>query len=543
MKKSIQLLCFLPLISSFLHGQNCNGSQNTLIMNSNNIDARTGNGGEIFYSNGSRPSFLLNSGIGTTQLGTIFQAGLWFGGLDNTGGVHTSTALYRQGGVDYFPGPIINGTTTAADCARWDLVFEVYGFEVRALINNGNVSNSVLYWPAKGNIYIGGRYPNLANLPNQDLAPFFDQNNDGIYNPYDRDYPIIDASMPNVIPTEMSWSIFNDIGNTHTESDGLSSGIEVQFLTYSFSSSDSVLNNTIFTKHKITKKTGVDLVDTRLGIWIDFDLGCENDDYLGCSPGFNTFYVYNADTNDQPTGCSLNGFGTTIPVQTVTLLDQSLDGHSYYVNNNSTYGNPTTAAEHYNYLKNTFRDGTAMHASGSGHLTTGPVTNYAFPDNPSNTAGWSMTTGAVIPTDMRSIGTHNIGNFNLNQTFEISAAWSLHENPNSIAPWDFVNPSMFACRRIQNLFLSKFGTSTGVSNPIEENSQISVFPNPTNNELTVDGEIGIMDIFDIQGRNVQSNQRTSKITTTDISSLGSGLYFLRITNDKNQVSTIRFIKN
>ncbi len=78
--------------------------------------------------------------------------------------------------------------------------------------------------------------------------------------------------------------------------------------------------------------------------------------------------------------------------------------------------------------------------------------------------------------------------------------------------------------------------------------QFLVYPNPTNGILTInaDPNLGIqhLNIFDIRGKllDTQKLQGTLQINTIDITNIPSGVYFIRITSDKGNI-TRKIIKN
>ena len=79
----------------------------------------------------------------------------------------------------------------------------------------------------------------------------------------------------------------------------------------------------------------------------------------------------------------------------------------------------------------------------------------------------------------------------------------------------------------------------------DNNSSIVVHPNPTKGKLKIEsGELRIenVEIFDITGRFVQTSTPSERSGEVDISSLSSGIYFLRIKTD-NGVFTEKVVKN
>jgi len=77
-------------------------------------------------------------------------------------------------------------------------------------------------------------------------------------------------------------------------------------------------------------------------------------------------------------------------------------------------------------------------------------------------------------------------------------------------------------------------------------SALRLYPNPANNELRVKSEElrdGVIEIFDVYGKKILSHHLipSSSHHTIDISSLSSGVYFVKLTNEQNSYIQ-RFIK-
>ncbi|MCO6500610.1 MAG: T9SS type A sorting domain-containing protein [Vicingus serpentipes] len=94
---------------------------------------------------------------------------------------------------------------------------------------------------------------------------------------------------------------------------------------------------------------------------------------------------------------------------------------------------------------------------------------------------------------------------------------------------------------IDNLCI-KLNTPTGVVDSEINTNKISLFPNPTSNQLTLDSEMNIDEatIFDVSGQVIKSIVLNSN--TIDVSELSDGVYFLRVTTEKGQIFNQKFIK-
>ena len=99
----------------------------------------------------------------------------------------------------------------------------------------------------------------------------------------------------------------------------------------------------MFSAHKLINYSTEPADSFTLAMYIDFDLGCYRDDYIGCHPATNTVFGYNR-TNTDLAAASCDGvlsFGDNPPVQAVTFLNKGLD---YFIPIfNASVGNPPAA--------------------------------------------------------------------------------------------------------------------------------------------------------------------------------------------------------
>ena len=148
-----------------------------------------------------------------------------------------------------------------------------------------DIPTGLLSWPAIGNQYLASDPTLLGQVFNvtDNLASFFDANNDGIYDPVKGDYPVIPCrgAKATAYADQMTFCVFNDVGNIHTESSGQQIGIQVNRLAFAFQTTDDI-NNMTFYNYEIVNKSSNPLYQTYMSQWTDPDLGCANDNYVGC---------------------------------------------------------------------------------------------------------------------------------------------------------------------------------------------------------------------------------------------------------------------
>ena len=293
----------------------------------NNVKTRINAGGDMWWDlpSGTGSKYFIPSNGAATSL---FAGSLWIAGVDINNQLKCAALRFRQVGNDYYTGPLtIDGRASIEDvtCAAWDKIFKINRAEVDDFLmncdENGvpvagyNIPSSIKNWPATRS----------AEDPvgiSKYLAPFFDRNNDGEYNPEDGDYPYYDidnALCHTKTPTmdeeiegsvhgsiladqvlkgdQTLWWIFNDKGASHTESGGEAIGIEVRAQAFAFATNDEINNMTFYSYEIINRSTYV-LTGTYFSPWTDVDLGYGWDDYVGCDVGRGLGYGYNGTSVD-----------------------------------------------------------------------------------------------------------------------------------------------------------------------------------------------------------------------------------------------------
>ncbi len=430
----------------------CDNATRQTDMEINNVRARLTTGGDVWWDGDNGRYIVPKPPPGVPEVSSIFAGAVWLGGRDPGGGLKVAAQDYGRsaGEFDYYPGPLTpQGTVQKDTCERWDRFFTVKGESIRQLraayqealetdnlpLNADDVPRDILGWPSVGNPYFFEI--NNFELPNSSegggLAGFWDEDLDGIYDPTVGDYPIIEirgcGETPQ-FPEEMTFWIYNDAGNTHRQSNTpLQIQMEIQVQAFAYTTSDDI-NNMTFQRYKLINRAQEDIRDTYFAMWVDPDLGCASDDYIGSDTTRSLAYVYNEDELDGANGCTCDGGVATycdeIPilgvdyfrgprapifdVEEVQIGERELGMSSFIYFNNAGIGgpppattDPSTAEEYYNYLQGRWRDGSLLQNTGDGYDEgSSETTRYAFPDAP-NVNGWNMTTEALPFGDRRTI--------------------------------------------------------------------------------------------------------------------------------------------
>lgn len=543
----------------------------------NNIKARLNPAGDLFWDF-SNARFEAPKGGGAS---TIFAANLWIGGVDAQSQLHVAAQTYRQNGTDFWTGPL--DTTTAdiqssvSNSAQWNRVWKINKSTIDSFKLGlfTQTPASIANWPGNGNAI-----NNQAHL----MAPYFDNDGNGNYNPSGGDYPVIRGD-------QAVYFIYNDHqqGMLHMEAKGgLPMGVEIHGMAYAFkSTSDSALNNTIFIQYRMINRSQNQYNNCYVGMWSDFDIGNYSDDYVGCDVSRQSFYGYNADAQD---GTGAPGeYGTNLGTQAIVYLNgitaDALNGVDddkdcvvdnvcesalmskfvFYNNDFTVLGNPDSAQYFLGYMKGYWKDNTPITYGGNGH-NTGQPCNYMFPDNsdqqygwgiggncqsPGTSSPWNEANVPNTPGDRRGLGSSGPFTFKPGdvQTLDLAYVFGRDYTGSGVqASLNVMNARIDSIRSYVAQSHNPCGGifNTGILEHTTEVNSILVYPNPANDMLfisfTAKTKNAVCEVYDVTGKKmlsvVGSQLSEGKI---DVSSFANGLYMIRIV-DGDKVYSQKFLK-
>lgn len=441
----------------------CSPANSSAYLEYNNVKTIIHSGGNMWQIAGQNLSqYEVPKGGGIMAL---FTSALWLGGVDINGQLKLAAVRYRDG-QDYWTGPLTtegDAEIIPATCTQYDQHYVITQDEVRefdawykAGIKDSedgtslqseqfpeySIPQSILNWPAHGDPGLGQDYY---------LAPFYDRNNDEVYNPYDGDYPWydiekeLDCSVDRTVTLygdQTIWWVMNDKGNIHTETGGDPLGMEIRCQAFAFATNDEV-NNMTFYNYELVNRSTQTLYDTYFGVFIDAALGDPFDDYVGCDVSRGLAYCYNGNAYDADNG-GWKGYGANPPAAGIDFFEgpyqdndnednplvqnyvvakaekgipysglgigfgdgivdnERIGMHKFLYYNNlggggSAQTDPQTAQDYYNYLTGYWKDGTHFVYGGNGHpgdpnADAGTEANYMFPGD-TDPIGWG--TGGV----------------------------------------------------------------------------------------------------------------------------------------------------
>ena len=325
-------------------------------MDINNVRATLTTGGDVWWDLTDGRYVVPIPPAGEPAVSSIFAGSVWIGGYDPSGNLKLAAGQYRNSANnDYYTGPLdpFQGTTELQVCESWDRFFQVNGDEIRKVAkiydaNGGvipcdSVRTGVRYWPGKGNPYWLEKFDFELPLTGQGLGSFWDEDQDGFYDPCKGDFPVIDIrgcepenrkQAVELVPDDMIFWIYNDAGGPHTETFGDPIQMEIQVQAFAYATNDEI-NDMTFQRYKLINRAQQDIRDCYFAMWVDPDLGCYTDDYIGCDIERSMAYVYNEDILDGETGCACPGGVATycdeVPILGVDYFRGPL-GPKYIVN-------------------------------------------------------------------------------------------------------------------------------------------------------------------------------------------------------------------
>jgi hypothetical protein len=565
-------------------------------LNINNVNARFSASGSHFYCDSAQYEVPKGSGKAT-----IFVNALWIGGKDSLNQLHLAAERFRQGSgwpagtrPDFYAGPVMDSIHYSIyQDTVWNYVWNLKKTDIdyhRAHCWEAGYTpiHDILTWPGNGDVSLGQA---------QKLAPFSDRNGDGIYDPFDGDYPEIRGD-------QALFFIFNDDRGSHLETGGLKLGVEIHGMAYAFDMpDDSAFKNTVFLNYKLYNRSKNTYDSTLLGIFTDIDLGYANDDYVLCDVERNMFIGYNGTPVDG-TGQS-NAYGDSPPAQAVTILggpymdadgidnprfdnsgnqlcdfsvngmnfgDSIVDNERYGLQrfistNNSSSGvpsymqDPVNAPQYYALMSTNW----ILYGGGSNpYGGYGPACRFMFPGEsdtlnwgvgcvpPNGPKNWTEETAGNNPYDRRGVEVTGPITFHPGDVQELDLMFNWARAYGAHSPMASVEKLRQVADRISSAFAANQLPGGDLFYGIGDSGKkaektVKIYPNPASDQITIlsgsktTGSIRFVDILTVEGHVVKHLCMTGNLNevSVNISDLAAGLYFVRVsTNETQQVKKL-----
>ena len=553
-------------------------------LNVNNINARFYCFGNHFWDQHEFPKFEVPKGSNSNSM---FTQTFWIGGLDENNELHQAGELYREL-FEYWSGPVADVYDSLYD-SKWLHVWKLNRDEINYhkahwWQTGYEPVSDILTWPGNGDTNLGQA---------EKIAPFEDNNNNGVYEPLEGDVPVIKGD-------QALYFVVNESRKVHEASGGIPMGVEIRGMAYGFDMpEDSVLWSTIFLNYEVVNRSDTAYHDVYAGFYIDPDLGYPHNDYIQCDVQRGMVATYNGHENDtgayyynQPAigvvvlgGPFMEADGVDNPKYDVhgnRICDESINGLNFgdsvvdnerlgmtnflrLIHDQGIQGYPDAPNEYYNYLKSIWRDNVHSQYGGAGHPVSnsvGPACRFMFPGD-SDTCNWG-TEGifpnggynqngkywteeeAGIPAFEKS-GVLSSGPFTFApgevHQFDIAYVWARAYDGN---PWSSVVLLKERVDYIREMFEYNENFFSDISKKIKPDG-LKLWPNPAGKvihvQLPENTPLAEWTVYNLQGLEIMEQYQIpeNRTISINIAQLNSGLYFLRINNGSIQYSA-RFIK-
>ena len=225
--------------------------------------------------------------------GAIFQDGILVGGYQG-GALKVSGQIYRIGTVAGYIGA--NGLETTD--ARIYRIRKDWASLTPAMVRQetaeyfetpiGSVTDADMQ------VVLDNYATDWAAWPTHLGAPFYDLDNDGVYEPADGETPGI-ANADQVL-----WFVCSDADPT-TTADLYGTepmNIEMQMTLWGYNQPGAGLGQIVFKQTRIINRSSEDITDAYISQWSDPDLGDYGNDLVGVDTSLSLMYAYNGEVED-----------------------------------------------------------------------------------------------------------------------------------------------------------------------------------------------------------------------------------------------------
>jgi hypothetical protein len=517
----------------------------------------------------------------------IYAAALWVGGVNEEDELKINYLKYCQDSLDnctenWGPLKLDGSLSTTEEIEPYNTIhfltqpqidahrdyFECVnnpGCDAETNFPNFQISPQILNWPAESE-------ENSGFATN--LAPFYDSNGNGTYDPENGDYPLFCGDFA-------TYHIWNGRGSINSPPLGHRMDVEIHTSIYGYDPEQNSEFHTLFVQHKIINRGTETYSNTFTGFWVDFDLGNYLDDHVGTDVERSMFYALNADEFDE-SGVSGPGYGSNLPMMGVKVLggpwmdsdgqDNSPTYEALYANETTGFGDgiidnerlglyssiytqnsvgpsatqdPVSPIQHYNLMRAIWRNGSPMKYLGIGFTpqSIGVQTKYVFPglSDPLNAGtngfdpnyptegGWTEANENIEGGDRRMIGSSGPFTFEPGDVQYIDLAYIFARESHSEEETVLETLQRYAdeiegmhCEPLPLIVLSD------ESVPVPE--RLTVYPNPAREEISFDLPLSsaTMTIFDITGKEIRQKFLQGGNQRIDVQNLETGVYLIRV---------------
>ncbi len=454
----------------------------------------------------------------------LFTSGFMMVGKAD-GLTYLNASNYRPEPSNWFPGPFTENYTSET-YHRYNRVWKVKQADIDAHISGFgqpgySIPSSIAEWPGNGNFGEGESHM---------LAPFFDVNQNTLYEPQLGDYPIIRGK------EAMFWVQHAKPGITFEQP------LEVDLHVMAYIEEDEGLNDLALFFHTVViNRSSVTFDSLRVGLFNDFDLGNPTDDLVGCDSLLAVSYVYNGDDLDE--AGPLQHYESQVPAFGCVFLSENMESNSYWNSGtNPVNGNPETVEDFYNYMNGRYKTG-SLTIEGQASAPTGPM---MFQDSPCGEGTENEIDLGNLPGDRRLMSAGEVHTLQPNESFCFDFAY--YFKPKTGDHIETLCAFLEDIPAIHSFYQDKNYSCAYVNNIEEEEveSRLRVFPNPCGDIVNLDltsissSQQIQLRIIDAQGRVMMTEliNQPNQLLSIDTSKLSAGAYSIVLNTDKEQLTQL-----
>ncbi|MXY08832.1 MAG: hypothetical protein F4Y61_09320, partial [Rhodothermaceae bacterium] len=363
----------------------------------NNVRARIFNNGNLFWR-GSPHVYNVPKGGGAQA---IFTSGIWIGGKVDG---QLRVAAARYGSYHFWAGPLDDYGAPPADCADFDRLYKVSIDDIQDYESTGVTTPDLRDWPTG----LGApTYAPPGNGVDDDGDGEIDEAGETIFvmdqplaQRVDRVIDLAGGERPAILGDQSIWWVMNDRGNERNGASSPPIGLEVHATAFAFRTGGDIGNATLY-KYDFYYRGIWPFTDVHMAIFADPDLGNFQDDWVGSDTTLGVGYVWNSDNDDEGS----DGYGSPPPAAGYDFLqgpivpspgdsakvstewvqdfkNLKMTSFLFYQGGGGVTEDPSTASDHYNYMRGRWKDGKCITKGWYGRDFSEVCTAYIFPGDP-----------------------------------------------------------------------------------------------------------------------------------------------------------------
>jgi hypothetical protein len=233
----------------------------------------------------------------------VYLDGVLVGGYtdsDNDGAgdlLHVSGSIYTNGLVSGYIDEVGGNLTTGDDVRLYRIRkgWETLTYDqVRVDAAEMNETTVSAVSDAQIQAILDQYEEDWNNWPTHLGAPFYDLDNDGVYDPADGETPgIADAD-------QVIWYVATDadVGATASLYGTDPIGLEMQFTLWGYNQPGAALGQIVFKNIRLINKGSKDLSEAYISLWSDPDIGDYTNDFVGVDTSTSMMFGYNGVADD-----------------------------------------------------------------------------------------------------------------------------------------------------------------------------------------------------------------------------------------------------